>query len=363
VTSSPWLDERDPGYWAAVVASEPAASESSESPLPALDLSRLGEPLSPPDWLVEDRIARGWLVLLGAKPGVGKTWVAEDLAVAATTGRTWLGHAIPCRFRVLYLDAENGEDLALERVHRLGGRPDTIGDRLHYVTESVSLPTGDLERLRATVEAFRPDLVIVDTLASIAPSAERDTESSAAFLAAVWHLVRDRGAAMLLLVHLRKSMQGAGRDDVLDAFRGAGHLVGAAHRAWSLEPIVTDRPVFLMHDVKARRGRKLDTVRVQVIDDEDDPSITRVEVDGIVADVESGYDSFLANVLLYLDATALGEAKSADLMLLPDAPPKRSATDYLTRAVASGVLLKPRRGIYARSGTPHLDLAASAGAA
>jgi hypothetical protein len=319
--------------------------------LPALDLARLGAPVPPPRWLVEDLIARGWLVLLGAKPGVGKTWLAESLAVEGPAGGEWLGVDVAEPFRVLYLDAENGEDLALERIHQLGGRPDELAGRLHYVTTSLTLPGPDVGRVRATVERFKPDLVIVDTLASIAPTAEKDTESAAAFLSAVWHLVRDAGAGMLLLVHLRKSMQGAGRDDPLDAFRGAGHLVGAAHRAWSLEPIAHDKPVFLLHDVKARRGRKRGTLRVQVIDDEDtDVRRTRVEVVGTVVETESGYDSYIADVLTYLDATALGEGSARDLLLLPDTPARRTANDYLTRAVASGVLHKPKRGIYTRGG-------------
>ena len=301
---------------------------------------------------MRDRIARQWLILLGAKPGVGKTWLAHALAVALTTGRPWLGHEVTRPFRVLDIDAENGDELTLERLRQLGATADEIGGRLHYVTESLALPSQpDVERLRATLREFRPDLVILDTLASVAPSAERDTESAAAFYGAVWHSVRDAGAAMLLLVHLRKSLQGAGRDDPLDAFRGAGHLVGAAHRAWTLEPIAGDKPLFHLHDVKARRGKKLPTVRVEVVDEPDsDPLRTSVELVGTVDEVEDGYDAYLSMVLTFIDATTLGEGRLADLLTLPDSPPERTAKGYIARALASGVLHKPRRGIYARAG-------------
>ena len=320
-------------------------------PFAGLDLTRLGEPPREPDWIAADRLARGWLVLLGAKPGVGKTWIAEDLAIAVATGRPWLEHDVTCG-RVLVIDAENGDELALERLRQLGGTVDGLGDRLHYVTETVAFPTDDdVARLRATLDQHKPDLVILDTLASAAPSAERDTESAAAFYSAVWHLIRDRGAALVILVHLRKSMQGAGKDDQLDAFRGAGHLVGAAHRAWTLEPVAVDKPVFLLHDVKARRGRKLPTIRVEVADEPDsDPVRTSVKVDGTVAQVESGYDAYMAQVLTFLDHSPLGQASTKDLTLLPDPPPERTAKEYLSRALGSGVLHKPRRGIWARAG-------------
>jgi hypothetical protein len=334
-----------------------AGGSGPPRPLPGIDLRRLAEPPTEPEWLACQRIARQWLVLLGAKPGVGKTFVADDLAIALATGRPWLGHDVPKPARVLKIDVENGDDLALERMRQLGATYEALGGRLRYVTEAITLPNErDLARLRATLDEHKPELVIIDTLASVAPSAERDTESAAAFYAAVWGLIRERRAALLLLLHLRKSLQGAGKDDPLDAFRGAGHIFGTAHRAWTLEPISTDKPVFLLHDVKARRGRKLPTVRVEIEDEPgSDPVRTRVNVIGTVDEVESGYDHYLANVLTFLDATAVGEAKAADLLLLPDAPPKRTANDYLTRAVASGVLRKPRRGIYVRGGR-QLDL-------
>lgn len=351
IREDPWTQSADPHAQLPHPADVPPPPTEPSRCLPGIDLDRLSALPAEPDWLVQDRLARGWLVLLGAKPGVGKTWLAEDLAVALPTGRAWLGHDLPKRGRVLYIDAENGDDLALERLRQLGATTDELGGRLHYSTETVTFPNaGDVDRLRATLDEHRPDLVILDTLASAAPTAERDTESAAAFYSAVWHLIRDRGAALLLLVHLRKTMQGAGRDDALDAFRGAGHLVGAAHRAWTLEPIAIDKPIFLLHDVKARRGRKLPTIRVEVNDEPDsEPLRTSVDAAGTVDEVESGHDAYLADVLTYLDNTATGQARTADLLHLPSAPGERTAKSYLTRATASGVLARVARGIYARA--------------
>jgi hypothetical protein len=320
-------------------------------PLAGLDLSRLNEPPLPPDWLVRDLIARRWLVLLGARPGVGKSWLQNALAIAITTGQPWLGHEVPATGRVLVIDVENGDELVLERLYQLGATEDDIGDRLLYVTESLTLPDpAGVARLRATIELHKPDLVVIDTLASVAPSAERDTESASTFFEAVWHLVRDHGAALVLLVHLRKSQRGPGREDPLDSFRGAGQLAGVAHRAWLLEPVDGNDPSFLLHDVKPRRGRTQPSIRVELIDEPDtDPLRTRVEAVGTVtvADVR-GYEQYVAKVLAHLATTTLGEARAADLLALPDAPATRTANAHLTRAVRAGVLHKPKRGIYTR---------------
>ena len=257
------------------------AGVDSGRPLPGIDLAALDRPVPEPDWLVPGRIIRGTLTILGARPGIGKSWIAQDLAVALCTPRPWLGQQIDEPARVLYIDAENGTDLALERLQRLGASSHALGGRLHYTTASITLPSAPaVAQLVATLEAHKPDLVVVDTLASVAPSAERDTEASADFLTAVWHLARDHGAAMLLLHHLRKSLQGTPRGDDLDAFRGAGHLAGAAHRAWLLDPLAPGEPKFILKDVKARRGRKLDGLRIHVEDHGPDLEHTRLEVAG-----------------------------------------------------------------------------------
>ncbi len=336
------------------MADEP---DGAAQPLLGLDLTALDRPLPEPEWLVPDRIVRRTLTLIGAKPGVGKSWLSEDLAIAVCTARPWLGHHIEIPGRVLYIDAENGDDTALERLQQLGATSASLGGRLHYVTTDTSLAdaTG-AARLAATIAAHRPDLVIIDTLASVAPAAEKDTEASSAFLGAVWHHARSAGAAMVLLHHLRKSLQGAPRDDNLDAFRGAGHLTGATHRAWILEPLAPAEPKFILRDVKARRGRRQDAIRVHVVDVTDAEGRTRTElqVQGTVETVETGYDTYLAAVLTYLGHKATKTATTKELLHLPQAGAERTAKDYLARAKATGVLAQPRHGqwISAQPGLP-----------
>lgn len=332
--ASPWPTDPPPGAF----DDDPVAL-----PLPGLDLARLDSPLPEPNWLVPGRVVRRSLTILGAKPGVGKSWIVQDLSVALCTPRPWLDMPIGDAARVLYVDAENGDDIALERLQRLGARSATLGGRLHYTTASLTLPVGPgVARLAATIESHRPDLVIIDTLASLAPTAEKDTESSSAFLAAVWHITRDSGAAMILLHHLRKGMQGAPRDDGIDAFRGAGHIAGAVHAAWILDPIAPGEPKFVMRDVKARRGKRGGSLRIHVTDT--GPDETTVEVVGQVEQVESGFDSYLSAVLTYLRNKPTHIAATKELVHLPQAGAERTAKEYLSRAKAVGVLAQPARG-------------------
>lgn len=352
--------------WQAQFAEEATRQAPSAAALPlgGLDLGRLEQPLPPPRWLVHGRMTRQTLTVLGAKPGVGKSWLASDLGLAVASGRPFLGHPVPEPGRVLYVDAENGEHLALRRLRQLGGRPEDVGDRLRYSTEPLILTrTLDVARFRATLEQHRPDLVIVDTLASHAPGAEVDTEGMAGFLAAVWIASRSAGAAMLLLHHLRKGLQGAGKDDPLDSLRGAGHLSGAADRVWILDPLAPGQPRFILRDVKPREFPCADAVRISVVDEEDSPEgdrRTRLEVQGVEPVVERGYDSFLSAVLTFVDAHHGRAVRTADLLHLglamPDEPSKRSCNQWLARAAAAGVLHKPKQGFWERSQAPQDQL-------
>jgi hypothetical protein len=276
--------------------------------------------------------------------------LAQDLTAAVTRGRPWLGHRVLEPLKVLYSDAENGDALALRRLRRLGVRSD-LRDRLIYSTELLDFGRdSDLGRLQVTLEGFRPDLVVVDTLASHSSSAEADTESMARFYRDVWFRVRAAGSAMVLLHHLRKSVQGSSRDDPLDSFRGSGHITGVASRVWLLDAIAPGPPVFVLRDVKAREFPACDPVRIRIIDDgEGSDAPLRLDVEGTVAQVETDYDRYLGMALSFIDAHPLQLARTADLISLPGAPAERTAKDYLSRALATGVLHKRRRGYYGRA--------------
>ncbi len=327
-------------------------------PLPGLDLDKLAAPRPEPKWLIRGRMTEGSLTVLGSKPGVGKSWLSADLALALALGRPWLGCEPVGPRRVLYLDAENGEDLALRRLRQLGGRSADLQGRLRYSTDPLVLTSAlDHRRFLATLEEHQPDLVVIDTLSSHAPAAESDTEHMSRFLADVWNPCRAAGRAVLLLHHLRKSLQGVKTDDLLDSLRGSGHLAASIHRAWILAPITPGQPHFTLHDPKPREFASVAPTRVRVVDDPDSPHDDRrtyLEVQGIEEVFERGYDTYLSGALTFIDCHPTGEASTKDLVHLGMAQDvaERSCKDYLARAVTAGVLHKPRRGFWTRAQGP-----------
>jgi RecA-family ATPase len=175
-----------------------------------------GKPVPPREWIVQDMVPSGTVSLLMGDGAAGKTTIALQLAIARSIARDWIG-TIPSPGRTLFLSAEDEED----ELHR---RADAI--RLHYrvsfsdlgdlrlvdlVGEDAVL--GNLHRdgiIRATplyqavlsqIEAFAPDLVIIDALADAFAGDENNRAQARQFIGLLKKPARDHKAAILCLAH------------------------------------------------------------------------------------------------------------------------------------------------------------------
>src|SRR5258706_3804854 len=61
--------------------------------------------------LVKGIINVGALVAIYGEPGCGKTFLTLDLALSVADGRSWFGHKVPKRGRVVYVAAEAGASI------------------------------------------------------------------------------------------------------------------------------------------------------------------------------------------------------------------------------------------------------------
>src|SRR5262249_46295895 len=82
------------------------------TPLMALRLLTLADldNLPDPEWLVDGLVGQNALVVLFGPPGVGKSFLALDLALSIATGRPWLGRKTT-QGGVVYVYAEGTSEL------------------------------------------------------------------------------------------------------------------------------------------------------------------------------------------------------------------------------------------------------------
>lgn len=165
--------------------------------------------LPPIEWLIKDEIPKRGLVTLFGASGVGKSFIALDMAMHLSAS-----------VKVLYVASE-GEGGYQQRVAAWENHHQQEGGNLHFLMEVVALlDPKDLRQFTDLVRKLKPDLIIVDTLAhSMLPGDENNTRDMGLFLKAAKRIQKEFQCAVILVHHTGKE----GR-----AERGSSALRGAS---------------------------------------------------------------------------------------------------------------------------------------
>jgi hypothetical protein len=187
---------------------------------PTFALTSIGDLLAEPDeqidWLVEERIPAGGVVILAAKPKVGKSTTARDLALAVARGESWLEqrcHAGPA----WYLAFEGRRRDVRAHFRQMGAQP---SDPLRIFVGQA--PRDVVTSVRQLAESERPVLIIIDTMQRFLRAGSTDDYAEmTTLLDAVIAIAQQSGATMVLLHHAGKGDR-AGIDTVLGSTAIAG---------------------------------------------------------------------------------------------------------------------------------------------
>ncbi len=210
-------------------------------------LLELSHHLKPIEWLWPGWIPRGMLTLLGAAPGAGKSFLALDLAWRITTGLPFPGSKFQPRQpgKVIYVDAEAVPQILNERAAGYQIDLSQLYCLLPDPAEMIDFGQPKYrERLINMVATLRPELVIVDSLASIHSRGQNNVEDVRDLLGFLTQLAEAFQSGMLLIHHIRKP--GNGQNIQMYALSmgdlsGSGHIVAMARVVWGLH-IVQEGP-------------------------------------------------------------------------------------------------------------------------
>jgi len=244
--------------------------------------------------IVDGLVADEDVTLLGGHGGIGKSFLGLQIAVAVALGTPVLG-ITPSQKRVLYYSAEDHHKRLTRRMRLVAERggydPATIDQNLCvldasevdplYGDELQNVGTGDksyfmkhtgatenFQKLQAIVEAFDPQLVVVDGASDTFDGNEIVRREVRAFVKLLRGLHPARKIGVLLMVHIdRGSARGIVSAD--DGYSGSGQWHNSSRRRIFLQEetergeggvVKTGR--FWLRVMKNQDGKKLDAMEV-----------------------------------------------------------------------------------------------------
>ena len=208
--------------------------------LPRLDWHSLWEQEDEEEWLLYPLIPARRLIALFSAAKVGKSLLMLEIAAALSTGKKVLGHDPGRRVRVLYVDFENDPRGDVRtRLQDMGYGPADL-DRLDYLSFP-SLPYLDSEMgaasLLAAVEAYGPELVVIDTISRAVKGEENDNDTWLNLYKHTGLTLKKAKVAMIRLDHTGK--------DETKGQRGGSAKSGDVDAIWKLSTEVKDERYLL----------------------------------------------------------------------------------------------------------------------
>jgi energy-coupling factor transporter ATP-binding protein EcfA2 len=234
--------------------------------------------LEPIPWIVEGIIPEGSVCLLAGDSGVGKSWLSFHMAQAVSGSIPFLGHfkTTPCR--VLYLDAESGENLLRRRFKKLWrGLLEDNPNLSPELSISVQLLSVKLDRDGCTAleERIRSDgitLVILDPMIHFTSGDENSSRETAEFLEGLREVAHNTGCTFFLVHHVRKESR-MNSNSAGQMIRGSSAIRGVMDSILYARKL-TEGKVMIEHD-KCRHAEPVPTFLVGITDPDDETTCIR----------------------------------------------------------------------------------------
>src|SRR5579885_854578 len=289
---------------------------------PTIDLlqwtaDRYAGEAKPIAWLCRGTIPLGIPALVAAMGGLGKSYLALDLALQIAAGvagleqpRKILGGRIAVEGTAVVVTAEDSFDAVHRRLNRIDPDarrmrhpkrlivlplPDAGGPRPLIATNGKALARtpffDDLKRQLTQLPDLR--LVVIDPLQAFVLADVNADPAAAQFLwSAMAELATATGATVLLTHHMRKDgmMRIADGDEARETIRGTTALVDGARLAYALWKLddETARPICNTLQIPFERGRIVRGAVVKANDEADHNAHTYTREDsGLLVQLES----------------------------------------------------------------------------
>ena len=168
------------------------------------------------EWLVPDLIPMKTVTLLSGDGGTGKSLLALQLAIAASTGKRWLGQEVRAGATLTISAEDDDDELHRRQFDIVRSQGDTLGGLGRFCYKSLAGedallamldPSGKLHpsplymQIDKAMGEEKPVLLVLDTSADLFPGNENDRAQVRQFVGLLKRLALRHACAVVLLSH------------------------------------------------------------------------------------------------------------------------------------------------------------------
>ena len=224
------------------------------------------------EWIVPRWLPRGYVTMLAADPGVGKSLLALTVCKMILEGGAFFDgqeisrpSLVPLK-RVLWVEAEAGEPFHMSRAEVLNINPLQMIEPRRTGQDFVTPSLSSAEDKATIAELMNhPDVIfgVVDSLSAATSGTDENSSQAGSHMKWLSELSRDSGKTILVIHHMNKSgirTRGSGSPTLAD-IRGTSALLQHARMIWTLDnPNPEDPTQLRLSCAKSNLGAKPDSV-------------------------------------------------------------------------------------------------------
>lgn len=188
------------------------------------------------NWLIPGYLPKPGMLLLIGEPFAGKSYLAFQLGLMLAQGGMFL-HKRCTQSRVLYLQFDPSELVWRDRILSIKHAGVSIAGPLFMVHPEDNarnmhiLALEHQQFLRDTLDASRPDVVIIDVLREIHSCDEQDSTQMKQVGDALMQVFHGH---TMVLIHHTKKLDNEKPIEVINSSRGSSYITGKADATWLL---------------------------------------------------------------------------------------------------------------------------------
>jgi archaellum biogenesis ATPase FlaH len=202
---------------------------------------------------IEPILPKNMIIMLGSKPGEGKSLFVQAMITSLLTTNQFLGYQSTEQPKVLlYSIDDSSENILNSRSYYLtnGLKDKKTFDLKKLENCKITFQFNNTNLAKEVEESMNYDIIIIDSYRRVLSGGENDSETTDEFFKKYLNPLKEAGKTILILHHLKKgNLEELNPEDFLDALRGSGDIGAQLDLCYALKsmPTISLSP---MHEIK-----------------------------------------------------------------------------------------------------------------